>query len=36
MGIQARAEHGLTRQVEVAAVLQDAAGGDLAERLVLE
>jgi hypothetical protein len=34
--IKTRAEHGLARQVEVAAVLEDTAGGDLAEDLVLE
>ena len=34
--IQARAEHGLARQIEIAAVLEHAAGGDLAEDLVLD
>jgi hypothetical protein len=36
VGIQARAEHGFHCQVEVAAVLEDAARGDLAEGLALE
>ena len=36
LGRQARAEHGLARQVAVARVLEHGAGGDLAEPLALE